>query len=598
MKKVSFSRTFLVGSIFTLVGLAIIVQFVRILTSSGAQRLSEEATRVYDYTRETIYPERGYIYDRWGHLLASNKEVFEVGVSLLNVRNPETIASVLEEVLDLDYGDVLELCSRDYEQGVSEYVVLANFVSPEDIYRIEEIRDSYLTSAAASDDNKPIPSLAGLSWQPHLQRTYPEDSVASNIIGFYSFRDQLKGKPYFGVEEKYDDLLAGSTIEVIVPTDPNKIEELPTAPPGASLVLTIDREIQTMVEKTIDNAVEQNGAESGTVIIMDPETGEVLAMATTPRLNLNEYWQLSEKFEETTPYNRAVGATFEPGSVFKVLTMAAAIDAGKVTPNTSFLDTGVITIGGINIYNWDRSAWGPQTMLGCMQHSLNVCLTWVATQLGTQDFYHYLDSFGIGQRSNIDLAGEVTWPLSVPGDENWWEANLGTNSFGQGVSVTPIQFVTAISAIANDGAMMAPHVLKSVIENDRQYDFTPQVIGNPIKKETARTMTEMLAISLEEEASVALVQNYRVAGKTGTAEIAGEYGYTSNETNASFVGWGPIDDPKFVVFVWLEKPSSSPWGSVVAAPVFSQIVGELVTYLDIPPMNNQLVMDNGQGSNP
>jgi cell division protein FtsI/penicillin-binding protein 2 len=274
--------------------------------------------------------------------------------------------------------------------------------------------------------------------------------------------------------------------------------------------------------------------------------------------------------------------------------MAAAIDTGKVTPTTPFLDTGVITIGGVNIYNWDRAAWGPQTMLGCMQHSLNVCLTWVAIQLGNQDFYHYLKGFGIGQKTNIDLAGEVNWPLSVPGDENWWEANLGTNSFGQGVSVTPIQFITAVSALANDGAMMAPHVLKAVIENDRQYDYTPQVIGNPIKKETARAMTDMLAISLEEEASTATVLNYRVAGKTGTAEIAGPYGYTSNETNASFVGWGPVTDPKFVVYVWLEKPSSSPWGSIVAAPVFSQIVRDLVTYLDIPPDNAWIALENRQ----
>jgi cell division protein FtsI/penicillin-binding protein 2 len=231
-------------------------------------------------------------------------------------------------------------------------------------------------------------------------------------------------------------------------------------------------------------------------------------------------------------------------------------------------------------------------MLGCMQHSLNVCLTWVAMQIGNQDFYTYLQKFGIGKKTNIDLAGEVTWPLSVPGDENWWEANLGTNSFGQGVSVTPIQFITAISAIANDGNMMAPHVLKSVIDNDRQYDYTPQIIGNPISKETARTLTDMLAVSLEEEASNALVPNYRVAGKTGTAEIAGPYGYTSNQTNASFVGWGPVADPKFVVFVWLEKPSSSPWGSIVASPVFSEIVQNLVTYMDIPPDGTQVGISN------
>ena len=589
MKWSLFSRTTLVGLLFSAVGIAIIGQLLRINISSDTRTFSENANRVYEYRREIIYPERGYIYDRWGHLLAGNQEVYEVGVDLNSVTNPESIAKVLEEVLDLDYGDVLKETTKDYEQGVSEYIVLANFVKPEDIAQLEEIRDSYweIPSSEIKKGEK-RPSLNGLTWQPHLQRTYPENDLGGNIVGFYSFRDMVKGKPYFGVEEKYDNILSGSTIEIKVPNNPNLIEELPTAPPGASLVLTIDREIQSNVESIIDRAVKQNGAVSGTAIVLDPETGEILAMATTPRLNLNEYWKLTEQFDESTPFNRAVGASFEPGSVFKVLTMATALDTGKVTPNTPFLDTGTITIGGISIYNWDRSAWGPQTMLGCMQHSLNVCLTWVAMQIGNQDFYKYLQNFGIGKKTNIDLAGEVNWPLSVPGDENWWEANLGTNSFGQGVSVTPIQFITAVSAIANDGNMMAPHVLKSVIDNDRQYDYTPQIIGNPISKETARTLTDMLAVSLEEEASNALVPNYRVAGKTGTAEIAGPYGYTSNQTNASFVGWGPVADPKFVVFVWLEKPSSSPWGSIVASPVFSEIVQNLVTYMDIPPDGTQV----------
>ncbi len=581
------------GLLFSVVGIAIIGQLLRINISSVTRTFSENANRVYEYRREIIYPERGYIYDRWGHLLAGNQEVYEVGVDLNSVTNPESIASVLEEVLDLDYGDILQETKKEYEQGVSEYIVLANFVKPEDIARLEEIRDSYWEIPSSEiKKGERRPSLNGLTWQPHLQRTYPENDVGGNIVGFYAFRDMVKGKPYFGIEEKYDNILSGSTIEVLVPNNPNLIEELPTAPPGASLVLTIDREIQSNVESIIDRAVKQNGAVSGTAIVIDPETGEILAMATTPRLNLNEYWKLTEQFDESTPFNRAVGASFEPGSVFKVLTMATALDTGKVTPNTPFLDTGTITIGGISIFNWDRAAWGPQTMLGCMQHSLNVCLTWVAMQIGNQDFYTYLQNFGIGKKTNIDLAGEVTWPLSIPGDENWWEANLGTNSFGQGVSVTPIQFITAISAIANDGVMMAPHVLKSVIDNDRQYDYTPQIIGNPVSKETSRTLTDMLAVSLEEEASNALVPNYRVAGKTGTAEIAGPYGYTTNQTNASFVGWGPVADPKFVVFVWLEKPSSSPWGSIVASPVFSEIVQNLVTYMDIPPDGTQVGISN------
>ena len=583
MKFISISRTTVIGSIFSLVGVLILGQLLRINIGVGGRHLSEEGYRKYEYRLERIYPERGYIYDRWGHLLAGNKEVYEVGLNLAGVSNPETIARELENILGLNYGDVLRQASRQYEQGVAEYIVLVNFVEPSDIAHLEELRIEYWNAPPPTKKGEKRPSLNGLTWRPHLQRTYPENDLGSNIIGFYSFRDQVRGKSYYGVEEKYDEVLSGTAIEVMVPVNPNMIEELPTAPPGASVILTIDREIQATLEEIVDRAKSKNGAASTTALVMNPKTGEILAMATNPRMDLNKYWDLPEIYQGSIPFNRVVGQSFEPGSVFKVITMAAALDTGTVAPSTPFLDTGVITIGGVNIYNWDRSAWGPQTMVGCMQHSLNVCLVWVAQQVGTKSFYEYLESFGVGQRTNIDLGGEVNFPLSTPGDENWWEVNLGTNSFGQGVSMTPIQFTTAISAIANEGKMMAPHVLKSVIDNDRQYDYTPQVIGNPISRETARTLTDMLSISLEEEASDALIPGYRVAGKTGTAEIAGPYGYNTNQTNAAFVGWGPVDDPQFVVFVWLERPTSSPWGSIVAAPVFSEIVQELVVYMDIPP---------------
>jgi cell division protein FtsI/penicillin-binding protein 2 len=182
----------------------------------------------------------------------------------------------------------------------------------------------------------------------------------------------------------------------------------------------------------------------------------------------------------------------------------------------------------------------------------------------------------------------VVYPLSVPGDPTWYTVNLATNSFGQGLAVTPIQLITAISSIANDGKMMAPHILKAYIQDGVQYDTKPQVLGQPISAETAHTLTEMLATSLEQEASDALVEGIRVAGKTGTAEIAVNGMYTSNLTNASFVGWGPTSDPKFIVYIWLEKPRTSIWGSVVAAPVFRDVVKELVVLMDIPLENVQV----------
>ncbi len=578
----------LLAIVLTVFAVLIFLQMIRIQTSTSVEYLDQWAEK-YGVEVRTIQSERGYIYDRWGHLLAGNKEVYEVGVELQFVKNPSAIAAALSSLLGTDYAQVLAAASTPYDPASSVYITLADFVSSEKITEISNLKDQYEKNNPLGEDPA-LPSLRGLTWTPHLQRIYPEHTLAANVLGFYTYYDRDKGAGYFGVEEKYNDLLAGIKKEVLISLDPYEMQEIPTAPAGASLILTLDREIQRTVENILDQAVKANGAENGTIIVMNPKNGEILAMASTPRMDLNTYWEADNIYTDGTPFNKAVSQVYEPGSIFKILTMAAALDAGVVTPETPFNDTGSINVGGITIFNWDRGAWGEQDMIGCMQHSLNVCLAWVATQLGPTAFYDYLERFGIGHRTNIDLAGEEVYPLSVPGDPMWYPVNLGTNSFGQGVAVTPIQLLMAASAIANDGKMVAPHILQAYIQNGQQYTTTTQVVGMPISEKTADTLTQMLATSLEQEASDALVEGYRVAGKTGTAEIAVNGQYSSNATNASFVGWGPVDDPQFMVYVWLEKPQSSIWGSVVAAPVFRDVVEELVVLMNIPPDDIRLSM--------
>ncbi len=580
MKK-GFTRYHFLGILLSAFAVLIAVQMVRIQSSTHADYLDDWA-KEYGYELRTIESERGYIYDRYGHLLAGNKEVYEIGIELQFVRNPAAISTTLSNVLGLDYKKVFNAANTEYVPGKQVYITLTDFVEANKIKELSELKTQYENNNPYGEDPE-LPSLRGLTWTAHLQRIYPEGNLAANILGFFTYYDRESGAGYFGVEEKYNTLLAGVKRNVMIPLDPYEMQEIPTAPAGASLVLTIDREIQRTVEEILDNAVKTNGAAGGTIIVMNPNNGEIMAMASNPRLDPNAYWENTTIFPAGVPYNKAVNQVYEPGSIFKILTMAAALDAGVVTPETPFTDTGQIEVGGWMIYNWDRGAWGSQNMIGCMQHSLNVCLSWVATQLGPTQFYDYLDRFGIGHRTNIDLAGEEVYPLSVPGDPMWYTVNLATNSFGQGVAVTPIQLLMAASAIANEGQMVAPHVLKSYIQDGQQFDTTPQVVGIPIKAETAKTLTDMLTISLEEEASDALVEGYRVAGKTGTAEIAVNGQYSSNKTNASFVGWGPVDDPQFIVYVWLEKPSTSIWGSIVAAPVFRDVVQEIVVLLNLPP---------------
>jgi cell division protein FtsI/penicillin-binding protein 2 len=581
MKTFPAYRLTIIGILLSFAGLAILVQMIRIQNSDSAEAFIKQAG-LYGGEYRTIYPERGNIYDRWGHLLAGNETVYEAGVDLQQVNDPDTIAATLSAILGTDYITVRDAARRPFVEGESVYAVVADFASPAQVEELNLLRKQF-SEETGTRNSQAGPSLDGLVFSPHLKRSYPEKELASNLLGFYGYLDREAGKGYFGIEEKYNDLLSGNAQRVYIPFDPNEAQELPEVPPGTNLILTLDREIQASIEGILDDALDDTGSDAGTIIVADPETGEILGMATTPRLDLNEYWNYQELFPNPTPYNRAVGKTYEPGSVFKVLTMAAALDLGRVTPNTPFMDTGVYEIGGAYIYNWDSMAYGPQDMVGCMQHSLNVCLAWVADQVGPEDYYRYIQAFGIGHKTGVDMAGEVTYPIRMPGDGQWILMDLGTNSFGQGIAVTPIQMIMAISALANDGKMMSPHILRAMIDNGKQYNTTPQVVGQPVSAETANTLTSMLARSLEEESSDALVPGYRVAGKTGTAEIPTPTGYSSNLTNASFAGWGPISDPQFIVYVWLEKPESSIWGSVVAAPVFRDVVKSLVVLMDIPP---------------
>lgn len=570
--------------ICAILGGAIVVQMVRINYTIYAQQLIAKSAD-YQGIEKIIYPSRGTIYDRSGNILATNQVGYELGIDLKFVTDPESIAfSVASIIDDMDYVNVYELANTEKREVENRYFVVSSYVSKDKIDELARLKENYLERRQQQKSSKP--SLSGLVWYPMQQRTYPEGTLAANILGFYNYFSRETAQGVYGVEEAYNRLLTGKPQSVFMPNDPYLVEALPDIQPGASLVLTIDRDIQSMLEKTLADAIEWSDAEGGTIIVADPETGEILGMASTPYFNPNEYWKYEETFPGITPYNRAIGTTYEPGSVFKVITMAAALDSGVAEPSTTYNDaTGVYWVANSwPIYNWDGGAWGVQDMTGCMQHSLNVCLAHVAIDLLQEDlFYQYVQAFGFGRSTGIDLATEANYPLRIPTSNQWVEIDLATNSFGQGIAVTPIQMVTAISAVANDGMMMTPHIVRSVIDRGQQYDVTPQVINSPISPEAAHTLTQMLTVALEGEASDALVEGYSIAGKTGTGEIPTEFGYTSELTNTSFVGWGPSDDPQFLVYVWLEKPTISKWGSVVAAPVFRDVVEQLVVLMRIPP---------------
>ena len=330
------SMTLIAG--FGLVALAILVQMIRIQNSEQAAIFLSQGDQ-YAGEFRMFYPERGEIYDRNGHLLAGNRTVYEVGVSLLEMEDPDALAFTLGTYLGLTYEEVFKKLTESPDSW--SYVVIQDYVDANTVAALQ----AQVAQLETANDFR----LQGIAFKPHFQRSYPETSLASNVLGFVT-RD---GRGYFGIEEKYNDLLAGNPVQVWVPRDPNKATEIPRVPNGTTLVLTLNRDLQARVESILDEALIEYGAQNGAIVVMNPRNGEILAMSTTPRMDLNNYTNYFSLYNDGSQYNRSIGTAYEPGSVMKVLTMAAALDAGLVKPETTYVDTGSIQVGGFTIQNWD-----------------------------------------------------------------------------------------------------------------------------------------------------------------------------------------------------------------------------------------------------
>ncbi|HSB90572.1 MAG TPA: penicillin-binding protein 2 [Anaerolineales bacterium] len=585
------ARVVVLMAMMGLLGAGMVVQLVRVQFGPYAP-VFDARDRAGLGLEERLIPERGLIYDRDGVLLATNGTMYflEVELRQLTDESRKQIASVLSKVLVLPIEDLYAQLTFDWPSK-GQYRIRLTRLDP-DAGRLPIVVDPTVAGVLGGFLADPqAPDLSGLQLVPTPRRHYPNGTLAGHLLGFVN----QEGKGYFGVEGYYDEWLSGKAITVrrsFIPPDAQRDADPPA---GVNLVLTIDADIQQTAEIALEEAVHDSKAEGGQVLVMDPQTGEILAMAAWPALDPNNYEPWLKKAEEDeSAITPAVAAQYEPGSTFKVLTMAAALDAGVVQPNDIFIDTGSIEVGGHTIRNWDYSAWGAQTMIGCLRYSLNVCLAYVASdKLKAAPFYNYLTEFGVGQLTGIDLAGEVAGQLRTPRHPEWTESDLGTNSFGQGVSVTPIQLLTAVAAVANGGVMVQPHVVREVVSAEGAFYPRTTVLGQPISAAAAQTLTSMLVESLQGETRRATVTGYVLAGKTGTAQIPTDKGYDPKWTIASFIGWGPVNDPRFVVLVRLDKPETSPWGSVVAAPVFQEIVERLVVLLQIPPADVQALAAGG-----
>lgn len=518
--------------------------------------------------------ERGLIFDRQGQPLAFNTIEYEIGVSpnLITRDKRLDVARQLGVILQRDEYELLQLLNSN-----TSWQLIARPVSAQIGQQIADL------------------NIFGLIINPLSKRFYPQGELMSQVLGFViESNDNTRGA--MGVEGSYNQTLAGRTLQEQVSAIPFGLpsDTKPTGQRGMSLVLTIDRDIQFWVEEELRRALEQTGATRGTVIVMNPRNGDILAMASLPSFDPNNFIRVSDPALLRNP---AISETYEPGSVMKVLTIAAALEQGVITRDWTYNDQGVLTVGGINVRNWDRRAYGLVDVTTLLVDSLNVGAATVAMSMGTDEFYSRMRAFGIGQPTRVDLTGEEAGIMKVPGDPDWSEANLATNSYGQGLSVTPLQMLTAVNAIANDGLMMQPRIVYQIIDGDKVIDAQPSALGRVISKQTADIVTEMMVQVVEREGGVARarVNGYTIAGKTGTAEIPSPTGYETgpNSSIVTFVGFLPADDPHISVLIKLDRPNEY-WGSIVAAPVFRQVAERLVILLGIPnDQTRQLLQADG-----
>jgi cell division protein FtsI/penicillin-binding protein 2 len=510
---------------------------------------------------------RGLILDRNQAVLALNNYDYRIEAAPRMIPEEETkeVADKLATILNRSPEELFELL-----EGDAPWASLERHVSRE---TGKEIMAQH---------------LPGIFAYPLAIRIYPERTLAAHMLGFVAENAEEGIRGYYGVEGFYDQTLKGQAGLRDGQWDPwhqpisfadRRSWNWRIPRDGHTLVLTIDRTIQYLVEQELKSAVERYGAESGSVVVMDPKTGALLAAASYPAYDPNRFAET----EEHRFIDPIIGRRFEPGSTFKIFAMAAALDTGQVRPSDVYNDIGYIEVGGRTIKNWDERSYGQVTMSEILIHSLNTGIAHVSTRLGPGRFYQYMNRFGFGHETGIDLEGETSGSMREQGDPEWHESDLGTNSFGQGLAVTPLQMVVAAGAVANRGFVMRPYVVERLVEKNRVVHAKQIAVRQAIGEETARTLTEMMVEVVEHGAVRAKVDGYRIAGKTGTAQTPVVGGYDPNLTIASFIGFAPADDPQFVALVKLDKPTVSPWGADTAAPTFANVARILFTQLAIPP---------------
>ncbi len=565
------TRLHIFGLIFTLgiMGLIARLFFWQILEASD---LSRQGKLQYQRTSTTTAG-RGSIFATDGSYLTTNENNWTVfatkSTMTLSVR---TVANQLALLLADDTNDKSKVLAEAEKiegllNGNGAWIPIEHRVKNDVKKNIEAL------------------SIAGIGFDPDPGRNYPEGSSSAHILGFVGKDDDGNDTGYFGLEGFYDQTLAGKTGLVNRESDANGNPILfgnsnqVNGTGGIDLVTNIDKTVQFAIEKELKEGLDRYGSKAGTVIMMNPNTGAILGMASIPSFDPGNYWKYTnEDFKDP-----AISNTFEPGSIFKPIIMAAALDAGLVKPDTPCdICDKPDHIDGYEIDTWNNEYHANLSMTGVIVNSDNVGMSFVGKKLGRDKTYDYLDKFGIGHKTQIDLQGEVTTQMRKRG--SWSDIDLATTTFGQGIAVTPIQMLRAIAVIANGGKIIKPEIVKQIKSGTWSSTIKPEIGEQVISKKAAAEIADMMQHAVSDgEAKWAAPKGFAIAGKTGTAQIPVAGHYDPTKTIASFVGFAPVVNPKFVMIVSIQSPQSSEWGSETAAPLWFHIASDLFPYFGIQP---------------
>jgi len=506
----------------------------------------------------------------------------------INLRKKDIIDAYLKK-LDKP-GDVYEPLEKKVDENILKNFYLS-VSQPSDNLKISDLEIDGNEMIILNHGPEKELKVDGIGFTESSFRFYPEKNIGSNILGFVGYvGDKQQGR--YGLEEFFDQELAGSPGSIKIERDAKGYpiiindREYNQAEDGSDLILTINRSIQFMACQKLNEAVAKHGADGGSIIILEPESGAVLAMCSNPDFDGNNY-QEAENIKVFT--NPAIFSQYEPGSIFKVITMAMAIDQEKVTPQTTYNDTGQVIISKYKIENSDRKANGIQSMTQVLEKSLNTGAIFAMRSIGPDIFSEYVKKFGFGEKTGIELEGESKGDIKNLLKKPVGELYAATASFGQGLAVTPIQMVRAFQVLANNGVMMQPYIVKEIIKPDgSKIETKPKTIGRIISEKTAAILGGMMVNVVENgHGKLAGVKGYYIAGKTGTAQVpAKDGGYQAGAHIGSFAGFAPANNPKFVMLVRIDQPRDVEWAESSAAPLFGELAEYMLNYWQIPKERN------------